>query len=73
MSSDAAIAFDRPTDGHGHRPRWTADEIDAHRGLEEAFREWSANHGVIWFDTDTRLAERIADALGITIDWSDRG
>lgn len=68
-----SATFDRPTNGSGHRPRWTADEIDAHRGLEEAFREWGDGHGVVWFDLDSRLASSIADALEIDLQWRGVG
>lgn len=45
----ATVPFDRPPDGYGHRPRWTAEEVAAHRALLEAVehaREWFYIEGV---------------------------
>lgn len=38
--------------------------------LQTALEEWVADHGMIWFGTDTRLAEAIAAVLGIDLGWS---
>jgi hypothetical protein len=38
--------------------------------LEEEFRAWASNHGAIWFDSDTRLAQKIAFVLDITLEWT---
>jgi hypothetical protein len=40
--------------------------------LREAFENWAAEHGMIWFDNDTRLAEAIAKVLNIDLVWGDR-
>jgi len=37
--------------------------------LREAFEKWAAEHGMIWFDNDTRLAEAIAKVLNIDLVW----
>lgn len=50
------------------RKRATAAQLNA---LEEAFRAWAGDHGMIWFDNDAVLAERLSVVLGIRIDWSE--
>ena len=40
--------------------------------LRDAFEKWAAEHGMIWFDNDTRLAEAIAKVLNIDLVWGDR-
>lgn len=37
--------------------------------LREAFEKWAAEHGMIWFDNDKRLAEAIAKVLNIDLVW----
>lgn len=40
--------------------------------LREAFEKWAAEHGMIWFDNDTRLAEAIATVLNIELVWGGK-
>lgn len=37
--------------------------------LRAAFEKWAAEHGMVWFDNDTRLAEAIAKVLNIDLVW----
>jgi hypothetical protein len=39
--------------------------------LAAAFEQWHQDHGVVWFDTDVRLAEAIAAELGIKLVWNE--
>ncbi len=39
--------------------------------LREAFEKWAAEHGLIWFDNDVRLADAIAKVLNIDLVWGD--
>lgn len=38
------------------------------RDAREAFEEWVADHGYIWFDSDLRLAQALAQHFGIVLD-----
>lgn len=40
--------------------------------LEEAFIAWAEDHGLIWFDVETRLAEAVAAHLGIDLKWGGK-
>lgn len=40
--------------------------------LREAFETWAAEHGLIWFENDRRLAEAIATVLNIDLVWDDK-
>ena len=39
--------------------------------LRAAFEKWAEEHGMIWFDNDTRLAEAIAAVLNIDLVWGE--
>ena len=39
--------------------------------LRDAFHEWTENHGLVWFDSDARLAEAIAGVLNIDLVWGE--
>ncbi len=56
------------TDGWGHMPRWTRDQA---KELETAFWSWVNSHGLIWFETDARLAHALATALGLELTISE--
>ena len=47
--------------------RLNVHDVRALEELDTAFREWSANHGLVWFDNDLRLARAIAAVIHVEL------